>query len=407
VPDDAAAPTTSRPFPDGFTWGTATAAHQVEGGNWNNDWWAWEHAEGTPCVEPSGDACDHFWRYPQDIALLAELGFDNYRFSLEWSRIEPEDGEISKAALDHYRRMVDTCHEHGLRAVVTYHHFTSPRWITALGGWEEPVVADRFGRFAQVVTEALGDEIDSVCTINEPNIVATVGWLLGAFPPGKQLDIDGRRRVNDVMVAAHRKAVEAVRDVNPNLPVGLTLSMADYQAVPADDGDAVAKRDQIRRSMEDVFLDATEGDDFLGVQTYSRERVGPDGNIGPEQGERVLDMGYEFWPEALEATIRRAWTYTKGEVPLIVTENGIGTTKDAERVEYVQRALEGVLRCLDDGIDVRGYTYWSLLDNFEWAFGYVPQFGIVSVDRETQERTLKPSAQWLGQIARANALPVA
>ena len=403
MPDDS----TPRSFPDGFTWGTATAAHQVEGGNWNNDWWAWEHAEGTACVEPSGDACDHLWRYPQDIALLAELGFDNYRFSLEWSRIEPEDGEVSKAALDHYRRMIDTCHEHDLQAIVTYHHFTSPRWVTALGGWEEPVVAERFARYAETVTKALGDRIDRVCTINEPNIVATVGWLLGAFPPGKRLDVEGRRRVNDVMVQAHRGAVQAVRDVRADLPVGVTLSMTDYQAVPADDDAAVAKRDQIRRSMEDVFLDATGGDDFIGVQTYSRERVGPTGNIGPEEGVQVLDMGYEYWPDALEATIRRAWSYTRGEVPLIVTENGIGTTKDEERIAYVRTALEGVLRCLDDGIDVRGYTCWSLLDNFEWAFGYVPQFGLVSVDRETQERTPKPSARWLGQIARANALPVA
>ena len=186
--------------------------------------------------------------------------------------------------------------------------------------------------------------------------------------------------------------------------MGLTLSMADFQAVGGDD--AVAKRDQIRRSMEDIFLEAARGDDFFGVQTYTRDRIGPDGMLGPEPGEGVLEMGYEFWPDALEATIRRAWEVTE-QVPLIVTENGIGTTDDEERIEYVERALRGVLRCIDDGIDVGGYTYWSLLDNFEWAFGYVPQFGLVAVDRETQQRTLKPSAEWLGQIARANALPVA
>jgi len=401
---NAAATSESLPFPEGFRWGTATAAHQVEGGNWNNDWWAWEHAPDSKCVEPSGDACDHFWRYPQDIAQLADLGFDNYRFSLEWSRIEPEDGEISKAALDHYGRMVDACHENGLEAVVTYHHFTSPRWITALGGWEAPVTADRFARFAETVTKHLGDRMDRVCTINEPNIVATVGWLLGAFPPGHELDVEGRRRANEVMIAAHEKGRDAIKGVNDALPVGLTVSMADYQPVGGDD--AVAKRDQIRRSMEDIFLESARTDDFLGVQTYSRERIGPDGNIGPEAGQRVLDMGYEFWPEALEATIRRAWEVTE-QTPLIVTENGIGTTNDEERIEYVDRALRGVLRCLADGIDVGGYTYWSLMDNFEWAFGYVPQFGLISVDRETQQRTLKPSARWLSQIARANALPIA
>src|SRR5688572_10242780 len=144
-------------FPDGFLWGTATAAHQVEGGNWNNDWWAWEHNPASPCVEPSGDAIDHYHRYGEDIALLAGLGFSTYRFSVEWSRIEPEQGEFSKAALDHYRRMCAACHEHGIAPIVTLHHFTTPRWVSHLGGWEEPDTADRFARFCARTTEALGD----------------------------------------------------------------------------------------------------------------------------------------------------------------------------------------------------------------------------------------------------------
>jgi beta-glucosidase len=156
--------------------------------------------------------------------------------------------------------------------------------------------------------------------------------------------------------------------------------------------------------MEDVFLDGTAGDDYLGVQTYSRSRVGPDGVVGGEDGVPVLVMGYEYYPQSLANTIRRAWSYTKGEVPLLVTENGIGTDDDDQRVAYVREALGGVLDCLDEGIDVRGYTYWSLLDNFEWAFGYAPRFGLVEVDRSTFARTPKASARWLGQIAKANAL---
>ena len=142
-------------FPDGFVWGTATAAHQVEGGNWNNDWWAWEHMPDTPCVEPSADACDHYHRYPDDVRLLASLGFTAYRFSLEWSRVEPEEGHFSRAALDHYRRMCAACHEHGLEAIVTYHHFTTPRWVVARGGWTEPPTADRFARFCERATAHL------------------------------------------------------------------------------------------------------------------------------------------------------------------------------------------------------------------------------------------------------------
>jgi len=182
--------------------------------------------------------------------------------------------------------------------------------------------------------------------------------------------------------------------------VGITLAMSDYQ--PADGGES--KLDQIRRSMEDVFFDATAGDDFVGVQTYSRTRVGPDGVLGPEDGVPTLIMGYEYYPESLANTIRRAWEYTKGEVPIVVTENGIGTDDDEQRIAYVRAALDGVLDCIDEGIDVRGYTYWSLLDNFEWAFGYGPRFGIVDCDRHTFERTPKPSARWLGRVAQANAL---
>jgi beta-glucosidase len=176
--------------------------------------------------------------------------------------------------------------------------------------------------------------------------------------------------------------------------------MFDYQAV--DGGHA--ERDGYLRDMEDVFLEAVRGDDFLGIQCYSRLRIGPQGLLDPDRSVRITQMGYEFWPEALEATIRRAWDVTGG-VPLLVTENGIATEDDAERIEYVRRALSGVLGCLADGIDIRGYVYWSLLDNFEWILGYGPTFGLVAVDRQTQARTAKSSARWLGAVARANALP--
>jgi beta-glucosidase len=388
-------------FPDGFVWGTATAAHQIEGGNWNNDWWAWEHAPASPCAEPSGDACDSWNRWEDDVALVADVGLGSYRFSVEWSRIEPEDGEWSYAAVDHYRRQCEALLARGIEPTVTFHHFTTPRWL-AVGqqGWEDPATADRFAAFCgRLAGELGGDLVRRACTINEPNIVATIGWLLGAFPPGKT-DHDLRLRVNDVFVDAHRKAVDAIRAAAPGVPVGLTLSMTDYQAVEGGE----QRRDRMRLEMEDVFLDATEGDDFLGVQTYSRMRIGPDGMLGPEDGVPVLPMGYEYWPEALEACLRRAWDYTGGRVPLLVTENGIGTADDDQRVAYVRGALEGVLGCLADGIDVRGYTYWSLLDNFEWAFGYRPRFGLVAVDRETFTRTPKPSAAWYAAVALSNAL---
>jgi beta-glucosidase len=389
----------NRAFPEGFGWGTATAAHQVEGGNWNNDWWAWEHTEGSPCVEPSGDACDSWHRWSEDVDLVAALGLTTYRFSIEWSRIEPEPGEWSAATIAHYRRLCAALRAEGIEPTVTFHHFTTPRWVAAAGGWEDPATAGRFAAFCGRAAGELADVMGRACTINEPNIVATAGWLWGAFPPGRT-DREARHRVNEVFVDAHRRAVEAIRASAPGVPVGLTLSMADYQAV--DGGEE--RRDRIRRGMEDVFLAAVEGDDFLGVQSYTRERIGPDGGLAPEEGVPVGSMGYELWPGALEATLRRAWDVTGGRVPLLVTENGAGTDDDAQRIAYVHGALEGVLRCLDDGLDVRGYTCWSLMDNFEWAYGYRPRFGLVSVDRATFARTPKPSYHWFREVVRANAL---
>jgi beta-glucosidase len=385
-------------FPDHFVWGTATSAHQIEGGNLNTDWWQFEHDVASGCADVSGDACDSFNRFPEDVALVAGLGLSSYRFSLEWSRIEPEEGEFSRVALDHYRRMAATCREHGIMPVLTFHHFTHPRWLAAAGTWESRHAPDRFARFCERASAHLGDLIGMACTLNEPNVVATMGWRHGIFPP-RVRDRVRRGAVNEALVNAHRKAVESIRSGPGEFPVGLTLSMTDFQLQPG--GEAWLER--IRRPSEDVFLEATGGDDYIGVQTYTRARVGPEGSLGPEAGVPTTQMGYEFWPEALEGTIRRAWEKAGG-LPVWVTENGIGTDDDPSRIEYVGRALAGVRRCLDDGIDVRGYFYWSLLDNFEWVLGYKPTFGLVAVDRETFERHPKPSATWLGGIARSNAL---
>jgi beta-glucosidase len=407
-------------FPDGFVWGTATAAHQVEGNNTHSDFWHLEHTAGSLFAEPSGDACDAFHRYPDDIRLLRQLGFHAYRFSIEWARIEPEENRFSIAALDHYRRMLAACHEQGVRPCVTFHHFTSPRWFTADGGWEEPDNVDRFLRYCERATRHLGDMIDTAYTINEANLMATLaashvlprdgfksrapfvaeaartcGSTLERFGP---FLLGHPMRITDTLLAAHVRSREVLKSGPGNFPVGVTLAMPDYQAEPGGED----HQRQARALSFDPFLEAARADDFVGVQTYSRHRFGPHGSLHPEDGVPVLIMGYEFWPEALEATIRYA--REKAGVPIFVTENGIGTTDDVQRREYVERALAGVVRCLRDGIDIRGYFYWSLLDNFEWLFGYGPQFGLIAVDRDTQLRRVKPSAAWLGQIARKNAL---
>ena len=386
-------------FPEGFVWGVAAAAHQIEGGNWNNDWWAFEHQPGTPCLEPSGDCCDSYHRYDEDIAIIRDLGFGAYRFSIEWSRIEPEDGEFSRAALDYYRRVIAECHEQGVEPVVTFHHFSNPRWIAAMGGWESEATVERFARYCERTVAHLGDLIPMACTINEPNVVSLIGYRVGAFPPGKQ-DAKLVPIVNDNLKAAHRRAFEVLKAGRGDFPVGWCVSMEDWWAPEGSE----ELLERARYMHEGQHLENAKGDDFIGVQAYSRTRLGENGKpLGPEAGvELVPSMGYEFWPQALEAAIRHAAEVT--QLPVYVTENGLGHDDDDRRIAYVHDALQGVGRCLDDGLDVRGYFYWSLLDNFEWAFGYGPRFGLVSVDRETFARTPKPSAHWLGDIARANRL---
>lgn len=352
-------------------------------------------------MESSGDACDSWNRWDHDVAIVRELGFDSYRFSVEWSRIEPAPGEISIAALDHYARLCESLLAAGVRPTVTLHHFTTPKWLTDTGGWTSPESSQRFGDFAHRVAARLEGLAGRYCTLNEPNMVAAMGYLMGLFPPGAVTDQVGHDRAAANMVTAHRLGVDAVRSAASGVPVGITVSMMDYQV--AEGGEAAAAEVE---ALEDAFLDATAGDDFIGVQTYSRMVMGPHGWIGPQRGVPVVEtMGYERWPQALGACVRRAWARTGGQVPIMVTENGLATAHDVERISFVRDALQSVHECIRDGIDVRGYTYWSLLDNFEWTFGYEPKFGLVEVDRATFVRTPKPSARWLAGVIAANAVP--
>jgi beta-glucosidase len=408
-------------FPDEFLWGTATAAHQVEGGNTASDLWLMEWMKDSLFAEPSGDACDHYHRYGQDIALLKGLGFGTYRFSIEWARIEPEEGFFSQAVLDHYRRMIAACRAANIIPMVTFHHFTAPLWFTRDGGWEDAKSVDRFARYCERAGRALGDLIAYACTINEANIPLMVtmmreavgiagggsrreralaeaarlcGGEAGRFAPF--LSGNGHTATPN-LIAAHRKSYEILKPL-VNGPVGITLALNDFQA--EEGGESL--RDMADNLINGQFLESARGDDFVGVQTYTRAIFGAKGVLPPADNVERTQMGYEFYPEALEQTIRSAACVSG--CPVIVTENGIGTEDDTRRIEYTRRALEGVLRCLADGIDVRGYIHWSMLDNYEWLEGYRPKFGLVEVDRTTQARKPKPSAYWLGDIAKRNAL---
>ncbi len=385
-------------FPDGFLWGAAGAAHQIEGGNTNNDWWDFEHASGSPCVESSGDACDSFHRWSEDIDLVADMGLGSYRFSLEWSRIEPAEGEFSTAALDHYRRMCAACHERNIVPVVTFHHFTSPSWLAARGGFEELDAPDRFARYVERAGAHLGDLIGWACTINEPNVIGAMGYTIGEYPPGVKDDLGRHLAVNEAMVRAHRLSVDALRSGPGTYPVGLTLSMAE---IVADEGGEFT-RDMAEDILEDTFLRATEGDDFVGVQAYTRMHFGPEGVAPDDPSVGQTQMGIENWPHAVAHCVRRTAAFTG--LPVMITESGIATEDDSERIDYIDAVLRDVHACIDEGLDVRGYFVWSLLDNFEWNMGYGPKLGLHAVDRTTFERRPKPSAAWYADVARTSRL---
>ncbi|HWU59584.1 MAG TPA: family 1 glycosylhydrolase [Microbacteriaceae bacterium] len=396
----------ARGFPDGFLWGAATAAHQVEGNNVNSDWWVKEHAADTPIAEPSGDATDSFHRYRQDMKLLADAGLNAYRFSIEWARIEPERGFVSRASIDHYRRMVDTALELGLNPVVTLMHFTVPRWMHDAGFWRNPHAADLFAHFTELALPILGSGVEYVCTINEPNIAA----MLAGGEKAANLVANGLPnpdlQVADALLAAHKRSREVLASVS-GLRSGWTVATQAFVATGEPGTEERARADARLREYgyprDDWYLEQSAGDDFVGVQAYTRTFIGPNGPLPVADGVETTLTGWEYFPPAAELGVRSAWRLSGG-VPVIVTENGIATADDTRRIAYTRDALRGIRSAIADGIDVRGYLHWSALDNYEWASGYRPTFGLIAVDRETFERTPKPSLAWLGAVARHNGL---
>ncbi|QKG21764.1 glycoside hydrolase family 1 protein [Actinomadura verrucosospora] len=387
-------------LPAGFLMGASTAAHQIEGGNTASDWWAFEHASGTRVREPSGDAADSYHRWREDMDLLAGLGFNAYRFSVEWARIEPARGEVSHAALAHYRRMVEGARERGLEPVVTLHHFTSPLWFAKAGGFAAPDAADLFARYVETVAPILDGPVRHTVTINEPNMLALMQAIRRA-PDSDYTRIAPDEAVSEGLIAAHHAARDVLHRLLPGVRAGWTIANQVYQPAGPGDEDACRAHAWPR---EDRFIEAARGDDWIGVQSYSRTRVAEDGPLPvPDDAEKTI-TGWEYYPEALGEAVRHTAAIVGPSVPIIVTENGIATADDARRIDYTTGALAALAAAMRDGVDVRGYLHWSALDNYEWG-SYEPTFGLIGVDRTTFARTPKPSAAWLGGLARAGEIP--
>jgi len=393
-------------FPDGFLWGAATAAHQIEGNNVHSDWWAAEQAGRLPYR--SGQACDSWNRWPQDIALLTDIGLNAYRFSIEWARIEPQRGHFDQQAIDTYRKQIEAMRAADIEPMVTLHHFTGPLWLETEGGWRERSIVERLAEYTDRIGRDLGDLVTWWVTINEPSILAMKSYLEGAWPPRRPRDLRGYVRTLRHAAFAHAAARQVLRSHNRDARVSMAFAIWPMEPLrrwsPIDQtvarlGDWLWQGRVLRRTAHLL--------DWVGVNYYSRVRVGwpperSDAALDPHAGagERT-DFGWEIYPPGLYDVLRRAGRYGK---PVVITENGIADAGDDQRPGYIVAHLQQVHRAIEEGVDVRGYMHWSLMDNYEWADGFTRRFGLAHVNFTTFERTLRPSARLYGQIARGNSL---
>jgi beta-glucosidase len=367
--------------------------------------------------EPSGKACNGYELWREDIDLAAGMGLNAYRFSIEWARVEPVEGEFSEEALDHYEGVVDRCVELGMAPVVTFNHFTSPHWFAMRGGWLDPEAPGLFARYCDRVMERFGDRIAAGVTMNEPNLARLLTWL--DFPDfirdleratlAAASDVAGvpKYRLSNVMLpeemdamadgmtAGHVAARAAIKARRPDLPVGLSIAVIDDVVV----GDDASVRDRKRAEVYERWLVLARGDDFVGVQNYERIYYDGSGAVPPPDDVPHNQMGSGMEPLSLGGAVR--YVYDAARVPVLVTEHGISTGDDTLRAAFIEPSLRGLLDVIDEGVPVLGYLHWTFMDNFEWIFGYEHQLGLYEVDRVTFARTPKPSAAVYSSLVKA------
>ncbi len=423
-------------FDEKFLWGSATSAHQVEGNCTNNNWFLFESAvddEGKPRIshgQKAGIACDHWNRYKEDIRLMKELSLNAYRFSVEWSKIEPKQGEFDEAALDHYERVIDELLANGIVPMVTLHHFTNPLWFEEQGAFLQEDSPEIFTRFVERVVRRLGTKVKLWCTINEPWSGAFTGYYAGIFPPAEK-NLQKAAIVMKNMLRAHTSAYKCIKEIQPQAQAGLVVIMIIYEPPNRWNLLDVAFNRLLQKNMtESHFKYLTEGRfkfsipgmasvsydssvrdayDFIGVNYYMRFRwkLRPFGkqkldiidNLTPE---KKTDMGWEIYPEGLYRVLKTVSGYTSK--PVYITENGIADDGDTKRAQYIEDHLRMVNKAIAEGMNIRGYFYWSLMDNFEWAHGFEKRFGLYHVDYDTQQRTLREGSKKYPEIIRESRL---
>jgi len=423
-------------FPAGFLWGVATSAHQVEGGCDNNNWWRWEQGsfpDGTPHIlrkQRSGVACDHWNRFREDVALMKELGVQVYRFSVEWSKLEPEEGRFDQAAFNHYAQVLDALEAAGIIPMLTLHHFTNPLWFEDRGAFVREENLEYFVRFCEKVFRAYGTRVPWWCTVNEPAVVAVEGYFRGTFPPGER----NPQLTAQVLLNLLRGHVRVYRRLK-ELPGGTKVQIGIVKDIFMFDpyrhwhlGDWLTARllDKIFNGLSLEYLktgvfkivlpgfmnitveepEAVGTLDYLGLNCYSHMPIAltfkpPFFDMRLREDEIPTDMPYTMYPEGLYRAVQRA---AELGVPIIVTENGIADARDDRRGRFIREYLTALHQAIEDGYDVRGYCYWSLMDNFEWTYGYDMKFGLYEVDFSTQERRLRKGAEVFRRIVAGNSV---
>ncbi|MBP9697758.1 MAG: glycoside hydrolase family 1 protein [Candidatus Moranbacteria bacterium] len=413
-------------FPKGFLWGAATSAHQVEG-NTTNDWSEWEkenaerlakeahkkfgHIKYWERLRPeaedpknyiSGIACDHYNRFKEDFDLAKSLHHNAHRFSIEWSRIEPVEGQFDEQALNHYRDVLLALHERGLTPFVTLWHWTMPLWLRDKGGVSSKEFPVYFERYTHFVVSRLNDLVTFWIPLNEPTSVIAGSYTTGQWPPQKKSYFTAHR-VYKILADSHKRAYRVIHEINPNAQVGLANLLHSFEPYHEH---SFFDTLMIRFShffTNEYFLRLTKGThDFLTAQYYFHNRFKFPRKV--HLGDKPInDLGWEIYPKGIYNVLKELHQYN---LPIYITENGLADAFDDYRIDFIRDHLLWIHQAIEDGVDVRGYFYWSLLDNFEWDKGFWPRFGLIAVDYEDQERIVRKAALFYAQICQENALEI-
>jgi len=377
-------------FPEGFLWGTATSAYQVEGGI-KNDW--------TESFD-AGIACDHYHLYEKDFDLIKSLNQNAYRFSIEWSRIEPREGEFNQKEIEHYRKFLLALKERNIKSILTLHHFTNPLWLAKIGGWENKKVIFYFSRFAKKIFGEYQNLVDFWITINEPLVYASKSYLEGSWPPKKKSFLSFLKVIKN-QISAHKKVFEEFYKIKKDVKVGIAKN--NFYFEPFNSNSFLDKFNAWLNLYfwNEFFLNRIKNHlDFIGLNYYMHQKIKFPGQIKNEN-KALSDIGWEIYPEGIYHCLKELKKYQK---PIYITENGLADAKDKLRNDFIKDHLYWIHKAISEGVDCRSYFHWSLMDNFEWEKAFKPRFGLVEIDYKTLERKPRPSAFYYAKICKENSL---